>query len=197
MTLDKAKVRQLRDQLEDHLKVIEADLGFKVHVGNASYTNNSVTFKVEMASVADDGTVLNRDADAFRVNAGLFGLKPEDLGKVIRSHGKTFKITGIATRSRRCPILVEEVGTGKGYKLPAEAVKAALGVNKPHDRRPETVILRELARVECDLSPENLTCDGELPRAAVNRKLAHLNRQKQELIEELGRTPTETELNAA
>jgi len=30
--------------------------------------------------------------------------------------------------------------------------------------------------IDCDLSPENLSCDGELPRAEVNRRFRELTR---------------------
>jgi hypothetical protein len=36
-------------------------------------------------------------------------------------------------------------------------------------------------RIDADLSPENLTCDGELPRAEVNRRFQMLTRAAQEL----------------
>ena len=36
--------------------------------------------------------------------------------------------------------------------------------------------------IECDLSPENLCCDGELPFAAVKRKADMLNGARAELV---------------
>ena len=35
--------------------------------------------------------------------------------------------------------------------------------------------------IDCALSPENLSCDGELPRAEVNRRYRELTRCAQEL----------------
>jgi hypothetical protein len=35
--------------------------------------------------------------------------------------------------------------------------------------------------IDCALSPENLSCDGELPRAEVNRRYRQLTRCAQEL----------------
>jgi hypothetical protein len=37
-------------------------------------------------------------------------------------------------------------------------------------------------RIDCRLSPENLSCDGELPRAEVNRRYKQLTRCAQELL---------------
>jgi hypothetical protein len=35
--------------------------------------------------------------------------------------------------------------------------------------------------IDCDLSPEHLTCDGELPRAEVNRRYRELTSAAKEL----------------
>jgi len=35
--------------------------------------------------------------------------------------------------------------------------------------------------IDCDLSPENLTCDGELPRSEVNRRYNQLAKAAEEL----------------
>lgn len=39
-----------------------------------------------------------------------------------------------------------------------------------------------MEHLECDLSPENLTCDGELSRTEVNRKWKFLKSVEQELL---------------
>ena len=36
--------------------------------------------------------------------------------------------------------------------------------------------------IDSKLSPENLSCDGELPRAEVNRRYTHLSRCAKELL---------------
>lgn len=50
-----------------------------------------------------------------------------------------------------------------------------LDLRKPDDRAE----LRE--HIECDLSPENLCCDGELPAAAVVQKRKYLEAVSREL----------------
>lgn len=46
----------------------------------------------------------------------------------------------------------------------------------------------------CALSPENLTCDGELSRTAVKRKAVSLRRQWKELEKQVGRKVSEDEI---
>jgi len=55
-------------------------------------------------------------------------------------------------------------------------------------------LLNDLRAVELALSPENLTCDGELPRWAVKSKYNRLIKSKKQLIKQLGYEPTEAEL---
>jgi len=58
----------------------------------------------------------------------------------------------------------------------------------------EQDILSSLRRIECQLSPENLTCDGELPRTEVKRRAKRLGAEKTRLEKLLGRVPSMKEL---
>ena len=61
-------------------------------------------------------------------------------------------------------------------------------------RKTEAQLLDELRTVECELSPENLYCDGEITRAAAARKRVKLNKRWAAAVKALGREPTEAEL---
>lgn len=67
---------------------------------------------------------------------------------------------------------------------------------KPAPKRPEAEVLKDILGVYCQLSPENLSCDGELPMAAVRRRAASLNARLQALFVELGRRVSESEVYA-
>jgi hypothetical protein len=41
---------------------------------------------------------------------------------------------------------------------------------------------RVAAEIDCALSPENLSCDGELPRAEINRRYRELTAAAQDLV---------------
>jgi hypothetical protein len=58
------------------------------------------------------------------------------------------------------------------------------------------VILAEIQGCHNALSPENLTCDGELWGRALTSKAARLRSQLRALIAELGREPTDREIYA-
>ena len=82
------------------------------------------------------------------------------------------------------PSLVKHVGNG-GTAAPVAA---------PKPTRSEAELIAALRRIEASLSPENLTCDGERPRAEVLRVAARLNAERRAIVAELGREPTSREL---
>lgn len=55
--------------------------------------------------------------------------------------------------------------------------------------RNEQEIIEDLRDVEAGLSPENLSCDGELSKAQTRRRHSALKAKEAALIAELGRTP--------
>jgi len=67
------------------------------------------------------------------------------------------------------------------------------GVEAPKVKRPDADILTEIRGIYCNLSPENLHCDGEISRSAAARKGAALNRRLRECFTELGRRVSEGE----
>lgn len=60
-------------------------------------------------------------------------------------------------------------------------------------RRAEDAVMRDILNAYSDLSPENLTCDGELRGRAVATRRAAVNRRLAALQAELGRRVSEDE----
>lgn len=80
----------------------------------------------------------------------------------------------------------EVYGTTGTRTLDAALVKAA-------PKRPFDEVKGIIQGVYAGLSPENLTCDGELPRAQVQRRSAELHRALKALFIEAGREVLESE----
>ena len=59
---------------------------------------------------------------------------------------------------------------------------------------PEEIIWDKFQDLACELSPENLCCDGELPASQVKKRRASIMKQWGQLERELGRTVTESEV---
>ena len=58
----------------------------------------------------------------------------------------------------------------------------------------KNLILQAISEVYCNLSPENLSCDGELSLTQVNYRRAEANRQLKGLFLAYGRNVSETEI---
>ena len=60
--------------------------------------------------------------------------------------------------------------------------------------RTKAEIIKDLQDNDCALSPENLTCDGELAPHLVMVRRRQLLKERAVLVKELGREPTTAEL---
>lgn len=116
------------------------------------------------------------------------------VGKVIRANRKSLTIEQMEARgSRRAyqrgqkwrvhPSLVQHLDKSKDSPA-QESVPA----------RSEAEILKLIRDIEWRLEPEVLYCDGERPAAQARRIAVKLRRQRQHLVNELGREPTLQEI---
>ena len=117
--------KELREELNAALSLVEKETGLKIKVGKCTYRSNRATFTIEALTV-QDGEVFDEAATDFEVFCGDYGLEREHLGQVVTIHGKTRKIVGLKTRNRKYPIILEDLKTGKRYKYRASTIKAAL-----------------------------------------------------------------------
>lgn len=104
-----------------------------------------------------------------------------------------------------------ERGPGVIWTVPYSLMRPADTDAKPGDVAPpvkrepltytpfagvENLILEALLAVHSNLSPENLTADGELSRSQVSRRYSELQRQLRGLTTALGREVDESEIYA-
>jgi len=117
----------IRDAIDEALKEVGKKLGLNIQtVGGGGYTEKDYRIKVEASVIGAGGVVENREVSSFKTLAEFYGMKATDLGREVYVYGTKYTLTGIAPRSRKFPILVKRFD-GKGFKLPLQAVKIALG----------------------------------------------------------------------
>jgi hypothetical protein len=146
---------------------------------------------------ADVDALSEAQPDASVLNALKVGepFKMQHGGKAV-----TATYRGTNPRNKKYPVLYAYRGkTWKGplgsVIGPAEA-PAASKKKKAAKGRSEADIMSDIRGVYSSLSPENLTCDGELSRRQVTRKRRQLNSKLKALFEELGREVSEEEAYA-
>lgn len=111
-------------------------------------------------------------------------------GRVVKINRKSLSVEQIGERGRS---RIRKAGTK--WRVAKSLVRHANGAAPaPKAKRQDALILQDLQRVECALSPENLWCDGERSARSARAEARRLNAEKRALIAELGRIPTHAEM---
>jgi hypothetical protein len=118
---ERRHVTMIREEIDAALADLSEQHGISINAGNATYSDNTITFKLELQIEGFDPL-----KDAFEKSSEWFGLKPEDYGREFVKGVRLYKIVGLKPRNRKYPIICQDMKTGKHYKLPEAAVQAAL-----------------------------------------------------------------------
>lgn len=109
----------------------------------------------------------------------------------IRGVVTTVEFMGVNPSAPRNPLKIR-MG-GREYKGPFSLL---VGQGQA-DKRPEKQIMADIAGTYAALSPENLSCDGELPEKRVRQKELSLRARLEQLFTELGRRVSDKDAYAA
>ena len=127
---NKNNLKALRQDMNAALAKLEAQYGIQINVGNASYSDNEVTFKTKCNTISASGTAITKEAQNWSLYAELNGVGQFSIGDRITLQGKVFEIAGWNTRAKKSPVMIKEVGTNKGYKCPKEVLMGKLPMTK-------------------------------------------------------------------
>lgn len=114
MQITKAVIRQLREGINHSLVELAEKHNLQIKAGNASYNEDSVTFKLECNSI-QDGVVITKEMKAWDDAAKLFDFDHLSVGDTIKLGKDMFIIKGYNSRASKMPIQVE--AGGKSYKI--------------------------------------------------------------------------------
>ena len=110
--LNRNKVKELRDSLQS-MVAIE---GYEVTVGNASFNDDEVTFKLNI-KVKGAKSQAEKDLEQW---AEIHNL---DLTKTARIDGRTFILSGYRRKARTKPYLIKDIASGNEYIATPDTVK--------------------------------------------------------------------------
>jgi hypothetical protein len=122
--LDQASIQAVLERLRKALDEIGNDLGLRLSVRRATYSNVRGEIVVEAATISKQGLMMNKDAEAFLRRASHFGLSPSDLGRVYTCGGRRYRIIGLRPRSLQ-PVICEHMDppTGTKFLMAADSVR--------------------------------------------------------------------------
>jgi hypothetical protein len=191
--IDKAFLRSFTGDAQKALTEIADKYGISISYKGGSYARDggNATIKFEIAAPdATTGEALTREAQDFKRFATDYGFEPEDLGTEFTVRGTVYKIAGLKTRRPKYPISAVRVKDGRSFKFPVDAVRRS---GQPKFTEGLTTEIKAgFVRLVGELSPENLTCDGECSAAEVRSRRSTIMRQWGELERRAGRTVDET-----
>lgn len=116
-TINPAACRKIRDAINENLEEIGKELGVTFHAGNASYSDTSVTFKIECVLEGVDKAKEN-----FERDCDLFHLPESTYQAEFKHNGSTWILQGVKPRATKYPILASKKGQDGNYKLPESAI---------------------------------------------------------------------------
>lgn len=120
--LDRQNLKLLRSEIDVALKSLGDKYGIAFQAGNASFTYNNATFKLECNTIGVGGEVIDKDMAEFKSYGSMYGLKDTDLGRLINYNGNIYTVKGLRSSSKKFPIIAKRQD-GKMFKLPLSAVK--------------------------------------------------------------------------
>ena len=116
-------LRLIRERINQALESLGEELNVSFATGNARYTPDSATFKLNVSIIDSGGVALRPEVTDFNIYASRYGLKPSDLGRKFRTYSGLYEITGCRPRSPKYPILGKDVNSGKAFKFAPHSIK--------------------------------------------------------------------------
>ena len=131
MDLDRNFCKAIRPEIDKALEELGDKFGVEIKAGNARYTGNQVTFKLEASLVKDDGSTFDPKRDEFSRICGRYGLQASDLDRVIETtRGQKIKIIGLNPKRRKYPVLIEDLMRGKEYIATPDQIQMYMATEK-------------------------------------------------------------------
>ena len=128
MQINKPIVKDLRDILNNVLNDNERLEHFDVHVGNASFTDTEVTFKLNV-KVKGSKPKEETDLEEYMSVISKWG-DNWDRDRIVNYRGMDLKLVGYKRANRKYPFILEDLKTSKRYKFPTDWVNNNFSTEK-------------------------------------------------------------------
>ena len=100
VTLDKKLVDRFVERLHQSMDELADEFDLAVGLRRVSFTSHNAKVELEVATIRDDGLVMNKRAEEFLRRCHEFSLEQEHLGQHFQSDAGSFQIVGLRPRAK-------------------------------------------------------------------------------------------------
>ena len=129
MQINKEVVKNLRTEIQDMFdNRLDHWDDLVAHVGNASFTDTEVTFKLSVR-VKGSKPKDEKDLEEYVSMISKWGTNL-DKDRVVNYRGMDLKLVGYKRANRKYPFILQDVATSKRYKFPTDWVNDNFSAEK-------------------------------------------------------------------
>ena len=129
MQINKQVVKNLRTEIQDMFdNRLDHWDDLVAHVGNASFTDTEVTFKLSVR-VKGSKPKDEKDLEEYVSMISKWGTNL-DKDRVVNYRGMDLKLVGYKRANRKYPFILQDVATSKRYKFPTDWVNDNFSIEK-------------------------------------------------------------------
>lgn len=152
MQLNKQILRRIEADVLAALTQVASRHEVEFKFSGGSFDDHNATLKLEILAKREDGSVISKDAEYFKMNAKWYGINPTALGQKFTFNGLVYSISGLKPRSGKFPILAVRAD-GKIFKFQAQSILQ----NRPDLKFERDVDFREVDQVKAEeVSPSEI-----------------------------------------
>jgi hypothetical protein len=119
---NKSNIRALRAELNEAMQSLSEKYGVKVHAGNASFSDNEVTFKLKLNVLNENGLALTQNAENFELVKKGYGLEHLSIGDSVKLGSDTYVLSGFNNRASKNQIEISDLKNNKSYGCTVAAI---------------------------------------------------------------------------
>lgn len=127
MEINRETCRAIRDTIQGQTSDWMKANGLKLEIGKITYSENNLVAKVSVSKVSADGTVMTKEAEAFKRYCDWNGIPKSALWQTFEDgNGTLHQIVGWNPRARKRPVLTK-ASDGRNYSWPAKIIAQKMG----------------------------------------------------------------------
>ena len=105
---NKKNLKKLRVEMNEILQTIAEKYNVKISVGNASYSDNEVTFKTKINTFNEEGIINTKEAENWEfIKGSLTGLSHLTVGDKVVLYGTDYILKGYNLKAKKYPVIIQ------------------------------------------------------------------------------------------